>query len=505
MVNTPQPGAVHASLPTLLHLLLAVAGALLLWMSSPWGVWVSPDSAEYIAAARRLTGPADLFNLPTQWAPGYPVLLALAYLFGDDIFATTRLLQCVLLAANIGIGIALLRHVMGRDGLLPVSGGLVLLVSATLWQVNFYAWSEAPFLLCLQGSALALLRHVESGTRGTFVAAVALAAMALLFRYAGIAWVGAAALTLLLLQAGSWQQRLRKPVLFGLVALAPFVLWLLLNQLVRQETTNREFVVHLVSGTDLLALLQQFAAWLGFQQGWLPFVVQTALVAMVVGKVVQGPALPSRLRSLLVLAGVMVGGYTLFILFSKSFLDAYIPFDDRIFAPAWIFALLALLACLLQLAPAPQTQLLAALALMAVAGGNVLALWPGVTAARSQGIGYLSAYMSSVSRVEEVPELARVTVYTNAPDYLRMRTDFTIHDYPRKYAPTTGLANAAYASDAAFMEKQVREGKAVLAHYNGFEWRAYFPTLAELNESGYVSVLAGNGVQLLALPAAVNQ
>ena len=387
MVNTPQPGAVHASLPTLLHLLLAVAGALLLWMSSPWGVGVSPDSAEYIAAARRLTGPADLFNLPTQWAPGYPVLLALAYLFGDDIFATTRLLQCVLLAANIGIGIALLRHVMGRDGLLPVSGGLVLLVSATLWQVNFYAWSEAPFLLCLQGSALALLRHVESGTRGTFVAAVALAAFALLFRYAGIAWVGAAALTLLLLQAGSWQQRLRKPVLFGFVALAPFVL----------------------------------------------------------------------------------------------------------------------LACLLQLAPAPQTQLLAALALIAVAGGNVLALWPGVTAARSQGIGYLSAYMSSVSRVEEVPELARVTVYTNAPDYLRMRTDFTIHDYPRKYAPTTGLANAAYASDAAFMEKQVREGKAVLAHYNGFEWRAYFPTLAELNESGYVSVLAGNGVQLLALPAAVNQ
>ena len=387
MVNTPQPGAVHASLPTLLHLLLAVAGALLLWMSSPWGVGVSPDSAEYIAAARRLTGPADLFNLPTQWAPGYPVLLALAYLFGDDIFATTRLLQCVLLAANIGSGIVLLRHVMGRDGLLPVSGGLVLLVSATLWQVNFYAWSEAPFLLCLQGSALALLRHVESGTRGTFVAAVALAAMALLFRYAGIAWVGAAALTLLLLQAGSWQQRLRKPVLFGFVALAPFVL----------------------------------------------------------------------------------------------------------------------LACLLQLAPAPQTQLLAALALMAVAGGNVLALWPGVTAARSQGIGYFSAYMSSVSRVEEVPELARVTVYTNAPDYLRMRTDFTIHDYPRKYAPTTGLANAAYASDAAFMEKQVREGKAVLAHYNGFEWRAYFPTLAELNESGYVSVLAGNGVQLLALPAAVNQ
>jgi hypothetical protein len=139
MVNTPQPGAVHASLPTLLHLLLAVAGALLLWMSSPWGVGVSPDSAEYIAAARRLTGPADLFNLPTQWAPGYPVLLALAYLFGDDIFATTRLLQCVLLAANIGSGIALLRHVMGRDGLLPVSGGLVLLVSATLWQVNFYA------------------------------------------------------------------------------------------------------------------------------------------------------------------------------------------------------------------------------------------------------------------------------------------------------------------------------------------------------------------------------
>jgi hypothetical protein len=45
----------------------------------------------------------------------------------------------------------------------------------------------------------------------------------------------------------------------------------------------------------------------------------------------------------------------------------------------------------------------------------------------------------------------------------------------------------------------------LLVHYDGFDWRTYFPTLSELNESGYISVMTGAGVQLLAVPAAVTQ
>lgn len=497
--------AVRASLPSLLQWLLAAAAALLLWYSSPWGVGVSPDSAEYISAARRLHASGDLFALPTQWAPGYPVLLSFVWFAGEDAFGLIRLLHCLLLAANIGVGVALLRHVLGRESLLPALGGLVLLVSTTLWQMNFYAWSEAPFLLCLQGSALALLRHVEGGTRTTFISAVLLAALALMFRYAGIAWVGTAALVLLMLQAGTWQQRLRKAVLFGALSILPFLLWLVLNQLLRQETTNREFVVHLVGTADFIALLQQLAVWCGLHAGMLFVVAQTVLVALLVRSTRHAGVLPLRVRQFLLLAAVEVGIYIAFILFSKSFLDAYIPFDDRIFSPAWLFALLALLVLALQLMQQAATQAVAVMTLLCIGASNALVSWPTVTAAHAQGAGYLSAYMASVSKVEAVPELATLTVFTNAPDYLRMRTDFTIHDYPRKYAPTTGLANPAYADDVAAMQQQVRAGKAMLVHYEGFEWRTYFPTLDELNQSGYVSVMTGKGVQLLVMPAGVTQ
>jgi len=500
-----QATAIRTSLPSLLQWLVAAAGALLLWYSSPWGVGVSPDSAEYISAARMLHASGDFFALPTQWAPGYPVLLSLAWIGIGDPFTLIRLLHCLLLAANISAGIAIMRHVLGRDSLLPVVGGLVLLVSGTLWQMNFYAWSEAPFLLCLQGSALALLCHLESSSRNTFMAAMVLAALALMFRYAGIAWVGAAALTLLLLQPGDWQQRLRSAVLFGVFAVAPFLVWLALNQLIRNETTNREFVVHVVGTADLLALLQQLGAWFGLHAGLLFVVAQIVLVTMLVRGVQRVAGLSPRQQQFLLLAGIEVTFYILFILFSKSFLDDYIPFDDRIFSPAWLFALLALLVLTLHLLQQASTQAVAVLSLLCISASNLLVSWPAIAAAHAQGAGYLSAYMATVSKVEEVSELALLTVYTNAPDYLRMRSDFNVHDYPRKYAPTTGLANPAYADEVASMTEQVMEGKALLVHYDGFDWRTYFPTLSELNESGYISVMTGAGVQLLAVPAAVTQ
>ncbi|HWK89334.1 MAG TPA: hypothetical protein VNP72_05040 [Longimicrobium sp.] len=500
-MSTPLPAHLHARLASVPPLLVSALGAWLIWYSSAWGVGVSPDSAEYIAAARRLGASGDVFGLPAQWAPGYPVLLSLVYsLPGDDVQGLTRLLQCALLAANLYTGIALLRHVLGRDSLLPAIGGAVLLLASNLWQVTFFAWSEGPFLLCLQGSALALLHHIERGDRASFLAAVVLSSLTLLFRYAGIACIGAAALALLLLRPGAWTLRLRRAAIFGVAAVSPFLVWIIASQLVRQETTNREFVVHLVSGADVLALMRQFASWLGWRRGVWLFVVEAVLVIMLMRQLLHG-ALPPRLRRLLVLAGVNVVVYTAFILFSKSFLDSYIPFDDRIFAPAWIFAVLALLASALHLVRQGPTRWLAALTLAIVAAGHAAGLAPAVAAAHDRGMGYLGATMSAVFDVREVPALASVVVYSNVPEYLRMRTEFTLRGYPRKFDPTTRLANPAYDGEVAAMNRQVRAGTALLVHYQGFEWRRYFPSLQDLHRWGYCSAVRGKGVMVLKLPA----
>ncbi len=487
----------------LLQLLICGAGALLLWYASSWGVGVSPDSAEYIAAARRLHSFSDLFKLPTQWAPGYPVLLKLAYLSGFEILAATRVLQALLLAANLAAGMVLLRHVCGKQSWLPLVGGVVLLVSFNLWQVNFYVWSEGPFLVCLQLSLLCLLHFVEKPQVLRYLLGAALlAALALMFRYAGVAWIGTVGLVLLVLPAAGWQQRLRNAFGFGVVAVLPFLLWLIANHFIRHESTNREFVVHILSGTDLLLLLGQVLSWFGVKQILLVSVIELVLTVTVLVLAVRALFRTRlRLRWLLLISGSYAVVYSLFILISKSFFDAYIPFDERIFVSAWLFTVLALLACAIELlGMTARTRVAAMLALLLMVVSGVLQLVPVVAAAHEQGVGYLSAYMSQVSRVEEVPQLASKIIYTNAPDYLRMRTDFTIRDYPRKFAPTTLLANAAYDSELAQMQHSVQAGEALLVHYQALEWRSYFPALDELGKLGYQNVLEGNGVQILSFP-----
>ncbi|HTQ98748.1 MAG TPA: hypothetical protein VMH83_02110 [Candidatus Acidoferrum sp.] len=501
------PIKLKAPLWWLALLIVCAAGAATVWYASAWGVGVSPDSAEYLAGARRLHSLGDLFRLPTQWPPGYPILLKLASLFGGDLYATTRVLQCLLMAGNLAVAMSLLRHVIGRDSLLPIAGGLVLAASYTLWQVNFYAWSEGPFVLCQQLSALWLLHALEAPVeRRWLFAAAGMAALALLFRYAGVAWVGTASLLLLLLTAGNWRQRLRPAVTFGVVAVAPFAVWIVANKLVRNETTNRQMVIHWITGSDALALLREITSWFGSAQGLLPFVIGAGLVYAVLRSALRNwSRLPQPLRLFVTISAAYVACYTLFIVLSKSLFDAYIPFDDRIFVVAWLFAVLALTACALQLFVTGEKHqrtlaVLTVLFFIIIGGSQLL---PVMSAARQQGMGYLSAYMSQVSPVGQLRQLTGRIVYSNAPDYLRMTTDFTAHDYPRKYDPTTMLVNAGLRDELATMQRNVQRGDALIVHYQGFEWREYFLSKEELLQLGYQEIIEGNGVDILSFPAQV--
>ena len=88
---------------------LAAAGVGLILFSTLHGAGISPDSAQYLAAARSVL---DGAGLPLGlWAPLYPVVLAWGETAGLDIFLRARLLNAVLLAANLLlVGLIIARH-----------------------------------------------------------------------------------------------------------------------------------------------------------------------------------------------------------------------------------------------------------------------------------------------------------------------------------------------------------------------------------------------------------
>ena len=497
----------QAKLPLrILALLISSCGAMLIFYSTSWGIGVSADSAEYITAARRLDSFPAVFTLPSHWAPGYPVLLALANLCNDDILITTRLLQCLLFAVNLYLASWLLVRINQSNSPLMIIGSLLFLVSYATYNVHFFAWSEGPLILLQLLSTGCLLGYWQNGSRKLLLGASALAALALLFRYAGVAWIAACGLALLLTGSERFSNRCKQALLYWTVALCPFALWLLVNDLVREETTNREFAVHLITLGNLKILLAMVVTWFGGRQGRPVFVIEAALAAAVLYLAFRRSGdLPSAFRRFARLAVIYTACYTAFILFSKSFLDAQIPLDDRIFMPVFVFSFLVLAGAVarLMLHGDLQGKAAAVLALVLLLGGNGLHLVSVARARNASGAGYLGESMVSLSRVSEMPLLVGKKVYSNAQEYVRLVSSLEAVEYPRKSSPNTRAANDNFVAELDAMRVAARAHEAYLVHYDIFKYRTYYPSLAELTAAGFEVLMRGRGVTVLGFPAPV--
>ena len=194
-----------------------------------------------------------------------------------------------------------------------------------------------------------------------------------------------------------------------------------------------------------------------------------------------------------------MGCYILFILFSKSFLDAYIPLDNRIFMPVLICFYLLLAAALgrLLLLGDRAGKLSAGTALMFLLVSNTAVLLPVVRVYGTDGTGYLSAYMANISRIDEVSMLEGKTLYSNGPDFIRLTIAAPALDYPRKYSPTTTRPNANFQAELDEMLAAVSAQDAYLVHYGIFESRNYFLSGAELATAGFTEIMTGSGVVIL--------
>ena len=377
---------------TALSVLIALVGAVLIFLSSVWGIGISLDSAVYIVSARRLDSLVGLFSLSSQYPPGYPVLLALFSILPGDILDLTRLFQCLMFAGNLWIVAVLIGRICRNQGLPILLAPLLFALSATAYEIHFYAWSEGPFIFTQLLSTVFLLDYFRYREQKFLVYAALAASTSIFFRYAGVAWLGASAIVVFLLAEGEPRRRVLTAGFYWLISSLPFAVWLVLSGLVSGETTNREFAVHIVGMEDLLLILKQFGVWMGLNMG---VGVTVALLGLSTGVMVRASdkAYIGNLsfRHFFLLTTVYILVYTAFIIFSRSFFDAYIPFDDRIFIPVYFFGYLAILgaAIILVEKAQPGWKLISAVLVGLILLVNVRPLVPLVKLNTDVGTGYL--------------------------------------------------------------------------------------------------------------------
>lgn len=247
-------------LSTLTSILFAVAGFFLVILATDkFGPGISPDSINYIAAARSFAngqGFQQYDGSPfTHWPPLYPAILGASVFFDCDILNFARLFNAIIFSLSI-FWFGRLASGVIHSQVIMVVGTATAVLSFPLLKMFVMVWSEPLFILFVLVfiERLGRLHGDQSNlTRSTAILA-GLAAAACLQRYIGIALVFAGAVSLLRLKGQRWTFKLIAVASFGLLSLLPLALWVARNQALVGETAGKRTL----STTSLLSTSQDF-------------------------------------------------------------------------------------------------------------------------------------------------------------------------------------------------------------------------------------------------------
>lgn len=474
MLRIPALNSIPA---TRLHLWLSILlTALFLLFLLPMGPGITPDSVAYREIALNILhgrGPVNNQGvLVNHWPPLYPAALAFfTFCCGGDIQLAALLLQGLLCFLYL----LLLFRISRQIGLTkPGSILLVLLACLTPGMFQFYRqMSEGLFNTLL----LALLSAGLDGTQKPRPLLMGLlAGLLFLTRYAGMAFITATGLYLLLISLPDPRRLLRNLSLFAVGPVLAMGGWMLTEYWMQAGHFNRNAVFHPIPAvkwkdlsaqvnTQLFPPLQQLYPYSGL-------LVLGLFSGFTASWIYRKRNLPEGRQALLF--GLSLCAFLALLLITCSYLDAHTPMDARIWSPAAPLVLL-LLFLYLQETP-PLLRYLIPLVPLGLNLSPAFALWNDVRK-NGEGLGARIWRESAVLQAAEAPVKAGKKVYSNGADLLNYYWNAdgrrNIHIQPLKYYPTSGIANSAHEREFSQMLSEIRQQKAVFVFFYNIRWRTY--------------------------------
>ncbi len=492
--------------------LLAALGAFLVLYATAHGVGTSPDSVVYLGVARNLSegrGLTEPFGKEvdtalTRFPPLYPILLTTAGTLGGDPEAVARWLNALVFGASIlFVGVALHLTLSGSTWL-PIVGSLLVLTAVPLLSMHAMAWSEPQFLL-LGFLALFLLARFLDGAKGfLWVLAALMIGLALLTRYAAMAFLATGMLGIVLFSRQRAARRLVQMVVFGALGALPTLLWIFRNLAEAGTAAGRTVGFHPVNKSHAWQALYTISGWLhvpdmapdAFRFGlWLLVALAVLAIVLVIlrsrtATKDTGRRIPSFIKLLLLFIPI----YGAFLLVSISLLDANTPLDDRILSPIYVAAIFLVIygadRVLRAVAdPRPWRIGLSAVLVLFV-GASVVRDTSWIRDSHSQGLGFSSLAWQRSETIQQVRLLPQdVLVYSNAPEAIYLHLERRALPFPKRTKAATRSVNEQYPTELSQMMKQIREDGAVVAYFRGLE-QPNLPTEAELRQQHSLRLLA---------------
>ncbi len=464
-------------------LLLSLAflgGGIIFFMTSRWGIGVSPDSCVYISIASNflkgqgltLTA-ADGLVPVTEYGPLFSLLLAwVSSVFKVDTFGGAKILQSLVFGANILLVEWILVE-YSRSWRLALLGAFIFMVSPSMLIIHSMAWSETLFVFFLMAGCFLLSRYLESKKKGFLVAASLASGLAFLSRYVGIALVFSAVLCLLLLNKRPVGNRIKDSFLFLVLSCPPMGLWTLRNFILSGVPARGETLgFHPPSFDYYRWALSSFSLW------FLP------------------PDVDPLIRGIfcLLIFSVFIGGlfwlknkevlFPIFAIFSLSYLAAYFlnlvlfatdPMDDRAAAALFCsaFPLFALLGCRLW-RENEKKFLRAGLILTALffVTSYSFRAFHEISDIYSQGRGFSGkAWRNSeiIGKIKSLPE--EIKIYSNGSDIIYFLTGKLTRSFPAKGSGSLlhlsdEPARSTYDPEMGALKNKLKIEGGILVYFN---------------------------------------
>ena len=337
--------------------LIAVAGVFFLALvTSPYGIAVSPDSVNYLSAAKNFTNGQGLFTnvirwnsrdkaIPMiHWPPIFSLAIAALYHLGVDLILAAKLINVSLLGLNsFLIGFILLD--ISDSKLLSYIGSALSIVFYPLYYSHSHAWSEPLFIFLLLAALFSLHHHLKNNSLRWLLLAGALAGLSWVTRYAGLMVNLTASIALLIMGKKTWPKRFWTLLLYGVTSIIPTALWSYRNYKILGSPIDTWKGVNFRLYSDIIRILRTISGW-AFPY-WPTFLAAILLILLLAGVLLPlfftPPEETSEPKtSSLTLWGLFVIIYAISLLLLSSFFSN-IPINDRLLTPLFPPLLITLL------------------------------------------------------------------------------------------------------------------------------------------------------------------
>ncbi|UCG43121.1 MAG: hypothetical protein JSU73_00460, partial [candidate division WOR-3 bacterium] len=321
------------------------AVVLVFFNTSRYGIGLTPDSANYVSAARSLLAGRGFLcfdGMPfASWPPLFPAILALPGMGGMDLFVGARILNAVAFGAIAFLSVRLFRTAL-RSGFLVIVGAVFVVSSSALQSVSSMLLSEAVFCLLAVLFIAATAKLLEARTEKLLALCCVLAALLCLQRYVGLAIVFAGALSLLAWLRGSSISRrmVRAGTLVG-AAVLPLAVWMTRNYLVTSTVTGERSPAAQTVLQKLVMALVIIGDWFypRVTAGWLAWSLFGFFAVALVG-LVAAALLRARRGPLSSAMAVRVSAVVLVVLvLTLAAASSIVAFDEvspRLLAPVYV-------------------------------------------------------------------------------------------------------------------------------------------------------------------------